>query len=160
MNKLSGKIPVTLSNLSQLMLLDLSINKLEGEVPLELGRLKNLEVLYLHSNDLVSGSNNTSLSFLTALTNCSHLKKLHLASCFFTGKLPDSVGGFSKVLYYFNIRDNSIAGNIPESIGNLSSLVTLNMWYKLLNGSLPASLGKLEQPQILNLGKNLRANSR
>ena len=53
-NNISGGIPVTFSNLSQITLLDLSINYLEGEVAEELGKLKNLEILYLHSNNLVS----------------------------------------------------------------------------------------------------------
>ncbi|KAL5566085.1 hypothetical protein UlMin_029249 [Ulmus minor] len=151
-NNLSGKIPVTLSNLSQLKLLDLSLNYLEGEVPLELGRLHNLEILSLHSNNLVSG--HSSLSFLTALTNCSLLRKLHLGSCLFTGNLPASVGDLSKELYYFNLRNNSITGSIPESIGNLSSLVDLNLSYNALDGKLPASFGKLGQLQRLYLGKN------
>lgn len=153
-NQLSGRIPVILSNLSQLILLDLSFNKLRGEVPLELGRLKNLENLYLHSNDLVTGSDNSSLSFLTALTNCSHLKKLHLGSCLFSGKLPDSIGDLSKELYYFNLIDNRITGYVPESIGNLSSLVTLYLSYNFLDGKLPAGLGKLVQLQRLYLVRN------
>ncbi|PON76404.1 Mitogen-activated protein kinase kinase kinase [Parasponia andersonii] len=153
-NQFSGKIPVTLSNLSQLILLDLSLNKLEGELLLELGRLKNLENLYLHSNDLVSGFDNSSLSFLIALTNCSHLKKLHLGSCLFAGKLPDSIGDLSKELYYFNLRSNRITGYIPENIGNLSGLVNLNLSSNFLDGKIPAGLGKLGQLQRLNMARN------
>jgi len=121
-NNISGRIPATFSNLSQITLLDLSVNYLEGEVPEELGKL-NLEILYLHSNNLVS---NSSLSFLTALTNCSFLKKLHLGSCFFSGSLPASIGNLSKDLYYFNLLSNRIRGKIPDSTGNLSGLVTYN----------------------------------
>jgi Leucine-rich repeat (LRR) protein len=121
-NNISGRIPVTFSNLSQITLLDLSVNYLEGEVPEELGKL-NLEILYLHSNNLVS---NSSLSFLTALTNCSFLKKLHLGSCLFSGSLPASIGNLSKDLYYFNLLSNRIRGKIPDSTGNLSGLVTYN----------------------------------
>ncbi|XP_062084746.1 putative receptor-like protein kinase At3g47110 [Humulus lupulus] len=153
-NKFTGKIPVNLSNLSQLILLDLSINKLLGEVPPELGRLKNLENLYLHSNDLVSGSDNSSLSFLTALTNCSRLKKLHLGSCSFAGRLPDSVGGLSKELYYFNLNRNRITGYIPDIIGNLRSLVNLNLSGNFLTGKIPAGLGRFGQLQRLNLARN------
>ena len=132
-NQLSGKIPVTLSNLSQLILLDLSVNQFEGEVPQELGKLKKLEILYLHSNNLVSSSNNSSLIFLTPLSNCSHLQKLHLGSCLFAGSLPASIGSLSKDLYYLNLRNNKITGGLPAEIGNLSGLVTLDLWYNFFN---------------------------
>jgi len=150
-NNISGRIPVTFSNLSQITLLDLSVNYLEGEVPEELGKLKNLEILYLHSNNLVS---NSSLSFLTALTNCSFLKKLHLGSCLFSGSLPASIGNLSKDLYYFNLLNNRIRGEIPDSIGNLSGLVTLQLWYNHLDGTIPATFGKLKLLQRLYLGRN------
>ncbi|KAJ4829329.1 hypothetical protein Tsubulata_015560 [Turnera subulata] len=150
-NNFSGRIPATLSNLSQLVLLDLSENSLEGEVPADLGKLKNLEVLYLHSNNLVS---NSSLTFLVPLANCSRLKKLHLASNLFAGRLPASIGDLSKELYYFNLLNNHITGAIPDSIGNLSSVVTLTLWYNFLDGTIPATLGKLKKLQRLNLGRN------
>ncbi|KAG6751601.1 hypothetical protein POTOM_043798 [Populus tomentosa] len=150
-NNISGRIPVTFSNLSQITLLDLSINYLEGEVPQELGKLKNLEILYLHSNNLVS---NSSLGFLTALTNCSFLQKLHLGSCLFAGSLPASIGNLSKDLYYFNLLNNRIRGEIPDSIGNLSGLVTLHLWDNRLDGTIPATFGKLKLLQRLYLGRN------
>ncbi|KAF3454472.1 hypothetical protein FNV43_RR04919 [Rhamnella rubrinervis] len=154
-NRLSGKIPVTLANLSQLTLLDFSVNNLEGQVPAELGMLKKLEILYFHSNYLGSSSGNSSdLRFLTALTNCSFLKKLHLGSCLFSGSLPASVGALSKDLYFFDLRENRIRGNIPESIGNLSSLTNLNLSRNFLDGTVPAGLGKLGQLQRLNLNRN------
>ncbi|KAJ6899575.1 hypothetical protein NC652_025892 [Populus alba x Populus x berolinensis] len=150
-NYISGRIPVTFSNLSQITLLDLSINYLEGEVPEELGKLKNLKILYLHTNNLVS---NSSLSFLTALTNCSFMKKLHLGSCLFSGSLPASIGNLSKDLYYFNLLNNRIRGEIPGSIGNLSGLVTLQLGYNHLDGTIPATFGKLKLLQRLYLGRN------
>ncbi|CAK7340703.1 unnamed protein product [Dovyalis caffra] len=150
-NYISGRIPVTLSNLSQLTLLDLSLNNLEGGVPAELGELKNLEFLSLHSNFLVSDS---SLSFLTALTNCSFLQKLHLAFCLFAGSLPASIGDLSKDLYYFSLFKNNITGKVPDSIGNLSGLVSLNLGYNYLNGTIPGSFGKLGHLQRLHFGRN------
>ncbi|XP_062001940.1 putative receptor-like protein kinase At3g47110 [Rosa rugosa] len=153
-NKLSGSIPVTLSNLSQLILFDVSLNNLEGQVPAGLGKLENLENFYLHSNNLGGGSGNSSLSFLTALTNCSYLQKLHLGSCLFTGNLPSSIGDLSKDLYYLNLFDNHITGSIPDSLGNLSGLVTLYLSYNSLEGKTPSSLGKLSNLQRLYLGNN------
>ena len=152
-NQLSGKIPVSLSNISQLILLNLSLNRLEGEVPLELGKLKKLEILYLHSNNLMSSSNNSSLSFLTPLSNCSRLQKLNLRTCLFAGSLPVSIGSLSKDLYYLNLRENKITGSLPAEIGNLSGLVTLDLRSNFLNG-VPATVGKLRQLHRLSLGRN------
>ncbi|KAK9919826.1 hypothetical protein M0R45_028401 [Rubus argutus] len=148
-NNLSGKIPVTLSNLSQLILFDVSLNNLEGEVPTGLGMLKNLENFYLHSNNLSGGP-----GFLTALTNCSYLQKLHLGSCLFTGNIPSSIGNLSKDLYYLNLFNNRITGSLPDSIGNLSGLVTLYLSDNHLEGKIPASFGKLSSLQRLYLGNN------
>ncbi|KAA8545111.1 hypothetical protein F0562_019895 [Nyssa sinensis] len=150
-NRLTGWIPVTLSNLSQLTLLYLSLNKLEGEVPPELGKLQKLEILYLHSNDLVSSSTNSSLSFLTALTNCSFLQKLHLGDCLFAGSLPASIGDLSKDLYYLNLRNNRISGEIPDGVGNLSSLVSLYLQDNFLNGMIPVGQSLLH---LLDLSYN------
>uniref|UniRef100_A0A2K2AAX3 non-specific serine/threonine protein kinase n=1 Tax=Populus trichocarpa TaxID=3694 RepID=A0A2K2AAX3_POPTR len=152
-NNISGRIPVTFSNLSQITLLDLSVNYLEGEVPEELGKLKNLEILYLHSNNLVS---NSSLSFLTALTNCSFLKKLHLGSCLFSGSLPASIGNLSKDLYYSNLLNNRIRGEIPDSIGNLSGLLLQRLYLgrNKLQGSIPDEMGQKENLGLLDLGNN------
>ncbi|KAF6150554.1 hypothetical protein GIB67_030355 [Kingdonia uniflora] len=150
-NQLSGQIPVALSNLSQLTLLDLSLNNLTGDVPTELRKLNKLEILYLHSNFLVSDS---SLQFLTALTNCSLLKKLHLGSNLFEGRLPASIGNLSQSLYYFNLLDNRITGELPEEIGKLSSLVRLTFLSNNLSGKIPTTIGKLVLLQTLELGMN------
>lgn len=95
-----------------------------GEVPAELGNLMNLEILYLHTHYLVSDS---SLSFFSALANCSFLRKVHLSGCNFAGSLPISIGYFSKDLYFFSLVGNNIEGEIPDGIGNLSGLVTFKM---------------------------------
>ncbi|KAI4364606.1 hypothetical protein MLD38_020675 [Melastoma candidum] len=154
MNSLNGEIPITLANLSKLTLLDLSMNRMEGRVPLELSRLKNLKILYLHSNDFVSGSNESTFDLLTALTNCTYLRKLHLGSCLFSGNLPASVGDLSADLYYFNLLDNHLTGDIPAGIGNLSGLMTLNLGYNRFSGTLPVTLGNLQKLQRLYMGNN------
>ncbi|KAG5244836.1 kinesin protein [Salix suchowensis] len=78
MKNISGRIPVTLSNLSQITLLDLSVNYLEGEVPEELGKLKNLGILYLHSNHLVS---NSSLNMTAQMIEeiCDRIKTVQIS---------------------------------------------------------------------------------
>jgi Leucine-rich repeat (LRR) protein len=77
-NQLSGNIPNSIGNCSKIMIVDLSNNMLSGSVPVELGNLSLLEWIYLQSNQLDSGST-TTMPFLVALINCSHLEVLDLS---------------------------------------------------------------------------------
>jgi hypothetical protein len=51
-NQLSGEIPPSLGNLSQLQVLYLDVNQLSGNIPSALGDLSQLQALYLDDNDL------------------------------------------------------------------------------------------------------------
>jgi hypothetical protein len=42
-----------------------------------------------------------------------------------------------------------IGGGIPEALGNVSSLTTLNLGRNIFNGSIPDSLGHLQKLQTL-----------
>jgi Leucine-rich repeat (LRR) protein len=51
--------------------------------------------------------------------------------------------------------NNRIRGEIPDSIGNLSvGLATLQLPYNHLDGTIPATFGKLKLLQRLYLGRN------
>ncbi|CBI36775.3 unnamed protein product, partial [Vitis vinifera] len=120
-NQLSGKIPVTLSNLSQLTLLDLSLNQLEGEVPPELGKLKKLERLYLHSNNLVS-------DLPAEIGNLSGLVTLDLC-----GTIPSSLGNLSQLRYLY-LSHNHLTGKIPIQLTQCSLLMLLDLSFNNLQG--------------------------
>lgn len=76
-NQLSGKIPSSLSNASQLYSLDLSKNSFSGIIPESLGNLRLLEWLGLGDNNLTFESQESS--FFSSLSNCKYLKHLVLA---------------------------------------------------------------------------------
>ena len=63
---MSGSIPISLGNLSNLEALDLSFNQLSGSIPSSLGALSNLVNLWLRENQL-SGSIPISLGNLSNL---------------------------------------------------------------------------------------------
>ena len=63
-NELSGEIPASLGNLTNLRYLELYSDGLSGEIPTELGNLANLQKLHLGSNEL-SGTIPVELGDLT-----------------------------------------------------------------------------------------------
>ncbi|KAH0704838.1 hypothetical protein KY285_019116 [Solanum tuberosum] len=146
-----GTIPHSISNCSKLTILDLSQNKLTGLIPNSLGLLTHLQILNLWGNNLTSDS---SLSFLTSLTNCRNLKYLILYLNPLNGMLPVSVGNFSKSLETFYANDCNIKGKIPNEVGNLSSLLDLDLSHNNLVGSIPTSIGNLRNIQRFNLSNN------
>eukprot|EP00253_Pinus_taeda_P017277 PITA_17277 len=151
-NQLSGTIPNSIGNCSKLRELMLDNNKLSGSVPIQLGKLYLLEKLYLQVNELGSYTP-TTMSFLIALTNCSHLKELDIRNNKLAGVLPLHIGKLSTNLSYLTLANNMIEGSIPPHIGNLSSLTYLNLSGNLLNGSIP-SLRNLTNLERLYLGNN------
>eukprot|EP01018_Ginkgo_biloba_P020339 Gb_41502 [translate_table: standard] len=158
-NQLSGNVPKSLSNCSQLTLVSLGSNRLRGNTPVELGKLPFLEHLQLWGNQLVSGSN-TTLSILTALTNCSHLQEIDLGDNHLTGVLPVSIGQLSTELNFLRLAGNYIRGELPQEIANLTMLTYIDLssnnftGRNMLEGPLPPEVGKMEHVQAIDISKN------
>ncbi|KAM3238984.1 hypothetical protein P3L10_014017 [Capsicum annuum] len=151
LTNLVGTIPHSISNCSKLTSLELSINKLTGLIPNSLGYLTHLQHLNLGGNNLTSDS---SLSFLTTLTNCRNLTFLSLYWNPLNGMLPASTGNLSTSLRTFLADSCKILGRIPNEVGNLSSLLFLYLSGNNLVGSIPTSIGNLRMLQRFNLTSN------
>eukprot|EP00253_Pinus_taeda_P010013 PITA_10013 len=152
-NQLSGSIPASLFNCTKLQVIELGENQFSGVLPMELGKLTQLQYLDLYHNQLVSGST-TSLPILSALTNCSSLQLLNLASNYLTGSLPFSIGQLSTTLIFMYLNDNELAGEIPPQIGNLTSLTFLKLDKNSFTGAIPSSFNMLQKLERLYLGSN------
>jgi Leucine-rich repeat (LRR) protein len=145
-NFLSGSLPDSLTKLSFLTTLNLSFNNFNGTLPFNFGKLANLTHLSL-SNNFFRGEIPQSLYRLKTL------KYLGLEVNSFYGRLHsdiDQLQSLEDLLLY----NNYFYGDIPSSIGNITSLRTIFLDYNELHGILPSSLGNLRNLTALSVNFN------
>ncbi|CAA2970140.1 receptor kinase At3g47110 [Olea europaea subsp. europaea] len=152
-NNFTGLIPVSISNVSGLGLIDFAENKLTGTVPTGLGSLTGLYRINFDDNKLGTGKKG-DLDFLNFLTNCTNLEDLGLAKNFFGGELPDSVANLSTKLNILTLGSNLMHGNLPVGIGNLVNLTLLDLEKNFYTGSIPDDIGKLQNLVELHFNGN------
>ncbi|XP_065875973.1 putative receptor-like protein kinase At3g47110 [Euphorbia lathyris] len=152
-NQFSGSIPNSLCNASQLELFDVVLNNFVGFIPNCLGNLQDLQWINVGYNSL-GNSSAADLAFLSSLSNCSNLQKLHFESNNFGGVLPHSVANLSAQLSSLVFASNQITGNVPQGLENLVNIIELDIGNNLLNGSIPFSFGKFQKLQALVLDGN------
>ncbi|RWR91796.1 LRR receptor-like serine/threonine-protein kinase GSO2 [Cinnamomum micranthum f. kanehirae] len=118
-NFLSGGIPSSKSDLSQLTSLHLSKNNLSRELPPSMMNCTRLITLDLGENKFSGsipkwiGENLTSLMFLILRSNM------------FMGNIPPQLSLLSK-LQVLDLSQNNLSGKIPESFGNFSAMAIAN----------------------------------
>ncbi|TPR55075.1 leucine-rich repeat domain-containing protein [Enterococcus sp. OL5] len=81
------------------------------------------------------------------------INRIELTGNQIAGEIPDSIGNLVN-LTTLNLRENQIAGEIPDSIGNLVNLTTLELLANNLSGEIPESIGNLVELRTLNLRGN------
>ena len=146
-NNLSGEIPPSIGNLTNLGELALASNSLSGAIPSAIGDLTNLTRLSLSGNDL-SGEIPPSIGNLT------NLDELVLASNNLTGDIPSAIGSLTN-LTRLSLFRNDLSGEIPPSIGNLTNLTDLVLASNNLTGAIPSAIGNLVDLTRLNLSDNV-----
>ncbi|XP_059462332.1 receptor-like protein kinase 5, partial [Corylus avellana] len=167
---LTGTFPGKIFQVQTLEILDLSNNVLlHGRLP-DFPQNGSLRTLFL-SNTNFSGTLSDSIS------NLIKLSRIDLSNCNFSGSLPHSMANLTKLLF-LDMSSNSFNGPIPsfsmaknltqinlshnDLIGQITStsweelqyLVSLDLRYNSLNGSIPASLFSLPLLQKLQLSNN------
>ncbi|XP_059449545.1 receptor-like protein 7 [Corylus avellana] len=156
-NQLTGPVPSSIVNLPQLYLvdlsynlsnagLDLSANKLHGQISNSVFKLKNLEFLDL-SNNYLTSINLTTLDifsnqlseFPNFLRNQHELKYLNLSNNKIHGHFPEWMWSTSTTsLKFLDLSNNflTVFGQHPI-FPPWTRLQVLDLWFNLLQGSLP-----------------------
>ncbi|THG09223.1 hypothetical protein TEA_014533 [Camellia sinensis var. sinensis] len=161
LNKLSGKIPLYLSNCSKLSELAQSFNHFTGPVPRIFGHLGILERFSLENNKLTLEQGSSSISFLIDMTNYSSLIYLVIVGNPLGGIIPESIGNLSRTIPFtfgemkglqrLYLLGNELEGSIPDKICHLSNLGEIYLQNNKLSGSIPHCTGNLSHLQRLLL---------
>ena len=181
-NRLKGRIPPELGDLTNLEMLSLYSNELSGPIPPELGKLANLRDLWLANNQL-TGSLPPELGDLIRLESLIltvgydfslspprpryalsgsippelgklvNLNWLDLFGHKFTGSIPPELGKLA-AMRDLNLQCNSLTGPVPPTFRELRNLRHLMLWGNQLEGEIPAWLGELTHLENVDFGFN------
>ncbi|XP_059666623.1 receptor-like protein kinase BRI1-like 3 [Cornus florida] len=149
-NQLSGDFLSTIvSSLPSLRYLYVPFNNITGPVPLSLTNNTELRVLDLSSNAFTG---NVPYGFCSSRTSSSALEKLLLSNNYLKGTLPSELGN-CRNLRTIDLSFNNLVGSIPSEIWTLPNLSDLIMWANNLTGGIPEGIcvkGGNLQTLILN----------
>ncbi|MCO5559462.1 hypothetical protein L7F22_013062 [Adiantum nelumboides] len=108
-NDLFRGVPLSLSNCSNLITLNLSFNQLSSTIPNELSYLANLERLSLWYNRLIG-------HVPSELGNLARLRSLNLNNHLLSDYIPVSISRCTN-LEWLNLNNNHLIGVIPRELG-------------------------------------------
>ncbi|XP_006343427.2 probable LRR receptor-like serine/threonine-protein kinase At4g36180 [Solanum tuberosum] len=106
-NLFSGGIPEKISDLSQVILLNLSYNRFSGDIRASFGRLQQLQYLMLDYNELEG-------TVPSAISNCSSLVHLSAEGNGITGVIPAGIAALPKI-QVINLSHNKLSGYLATS---------------------------------------------
>ena len=144
---ISGPLPDSIGNLKHLQTLYIDYCEgINGTVPESYGNLLTLTDISLARNNL---TNYTIPQSWSRFSNLSYLQLSNLV-----GELPTWIGQSWPKLSILLMYGNNFSGGIPESVGQLSNLGSLDIYNSGLSGSVPGSFSGLVGVFELNLSGN------
>ncbi|XP_057954097.1 receptor-like protein 2 [Malania oleifera] len=152
-NSFAGPLPDDFfSSINHLKILDLSFNRLHGELPSLVtsnGSPISLQILDL-SNNYFRGSLFQS-PFLQATWN---LSSLNVSNNDFVGLIPSSICSNSNLIRLLDFSFNDFNGQIPRELGKCSKLEVFRAGFNSIFGLLPADIYHLSELREISLPSN------
>ncbi|OIT40589.1 leucine-rich repeat receptor-like serinethreonine-protein kinase bam2 [Nicotiana attenuata] len=154
-NKLHGKLPRSIGNMTHLTHFNLLLNNIEGGIPSTIGGLCKLINFDLSGNNLTG----SLPEILEGAEKCDSkrplpsLMYLKLSINALVGKIPEWLGQL-KNLQQLGLASNFFDGPIPASLGTLQNLTNLGLSGNQLTGTLPESFGQLSELSVLDVSSN------
>ncbi|XP_015895351.3 serine/threonine-protein kinase BRI1-like 2 [Ziziphus jujuba] len=147
-NRITGTLPVSLSNCTSLQTLSIHDNSLTGEIPKSIGDLNSLQKLDLSRNQ-ITGWIPSELGHA-----CNSLLEIKLSNNNISGPIPDSFSSCS-LLQILDLSNNNISGPLPDSIfKNLGALESLLLSNNGITGPFPSSISSCKRLQIIDFSSN------
>ncbi|KAM7469515.1 hypothetical protein LguiA_007698 [Lonicera macranthoides] len=137
----------SLSNCTNLQVLDLGLNNFGGEILSSIGNLS------VQLNSLYLGGNHISGIIPAAIESLTNLYGLNVADNLLSGPIPSSLGKLRN-LQVLELWRNKLQGQIPSSLGNITLLYALDLSGNKLEGNIPASIGNCRKLNILDFSQN------
>ncbi|XVF23081.1 hypothetical protein REPUB_Repub13aG0007200 [Reevesia pubescens] len=95
---------------------------------------------------------------LSVFSNLTKLVKLSMSNNSIAGVIPDNIGDF-KSLEFLDVSNNLFSSSLPPSIGKLGSLRNLSLAGNNFSGSIPDTISGLASIQSLDLSRNFLSGS-
>ncbi|KAJ0978486.1 hypothetical protein J5N97_013960 [Dioscorea zingiberensis] len=143
-NQINGSIPKEIGNITTLELLLLNGNNLTGSLPEELGNLPNLDRIQIDQNH-ISGQLPKSFA------NLNKTKHFHMNNNSISGQIPRELSRLPS-LVHFLLDNNNLSGHIPPEFSQLPKLLILQLDNNNFSGSsIPDSFGNISTLLKLSL---------
>ncbi|KAL1543582.1 receptor-like protein 19 [Salvia divinorum] len=169
-NKIEDTFPCTLKNSSSLHVLVLRNNKFYGNISCSevKGSWPNLQIIDIASNNFNGEINPRYITSWKGmmLENGAQLRGGHirfefLRNFYYQDAVTVTIKGLElelvKILTIFTSIDfssNNFSGDIPQTVGDLSSLHLLNLSHNSFSSEIPRSIGNLQLLESLDLSDN------
>ncbi|KAK9218565.1 hypothetical protein WN943_007202 [Citrus x changshan-huyou] len=169
-NHFIGEISQSLSKCSSLEGLFLNNNNLSGKIPRWLGDLTRLQYIIMPNNhlegpipvefcqlDLLQILDISDNNISGSLPSCFHplsIKQVHLSKNMLHGQLKRGTFFNCSSLVTLDLSYNRLNGSIPDWVDGLSQLSHLILGHNNLEGEVPVQLCELNQLQLLDLSNN------